>query len=247
MPTPEHIAPVERPITRELCLEVSEATLAAELILPQSPVGLVVFADGDGLSRASLRNRKLATPLHQAGLATLLVDLLTDDEQTRERSPNSNLRLLAYRLEGVTRAIAEPETGELSIGYFCASTGAAAALRAVVAVGEPVHSVVSLGGRLDLVGGDLAYVTAPTLLIAGSRDPQALESARAATKLLRGPHQMTVVDGAGRLFAEPGTLETAARLAAEWFAEHLTATVQPRPPSVNRTTSAASSGSTARA
>jgi putative phosphoribosyl transferase len=108
-----------------------------------------------------------------------------------------------------------------------ASTGAAAALRAAAALGDSVHSVVSLGGGPDIVGGDLAQVTAPTLLLSGSRDPDALGWAREAARLLRAPHALTVVDGAGRLFAEPGTLETAARLSAEWCGYHLTAKVLP--------------------
>jgi hypothetical protein len=134
----------------------------------------------------------------------------------------------------VTRwAIAEPETRELPIGYLGAATGAAAALCAAIAVGGAVQSVVSLGGRPDLAAGDLARVTAAALLLAGGRDLEALERAREAARLLQGPHQMIIVEGAGRLFAEPGTLETAAWLAAEWFTEHLTVTAEPLAASTN--------------
>ena len=173
----------------------------------------------------------------------LLVDLLTAGEQQRRRSPERDLPLIARRLDEVTRwALAESEIPAPPIGYLGASTGAAAALRAAVAVGDAVGSVVSLGGRPELASDDLAEVAAPTLLLAGSRDPEALGWAREAAKLMRGPHELTVVDGAGRLFAEPGTLETAARLSAEWCTDHLAANVAPLGAGVRRTTAAANFG-----
>ena len=222
MPAPEHVGHVQRWTVRELDLANGEATVSAVLALPSSPRGLVVFADGDGLSRASLRNLKLAVPLRRAGLATLLLDPLTDEER-KPRHPRDRLvPLLAHRLEEVTLwLMAQPETAALPIGYLGASTGAAAALRAAADRGDPVSAVVSFGAHPDYAARDLARVTAPTLLVCGTRDPEGVERTRRAAALLRCPHRVQTVDGAGRLFAEPGTLETAAALAAEWFAEHL--------------------------
>jgi putative phosphoribosyl transferase len=135
-----------------------------------------------------------------------------------------DIPLLARRLELVTRwAIAEPDTRGLPIGYFGASTGAAAALRAAAAAGPVVRAVVSRGGRPDLAADRLPYVTAATLLIVGSLDPEVLTLNRRAAMMLRCPHRLSVVGGAGHLFAEPGTLETVARLAVDWFADHLAA------------------------
>jgi pimeloyl-ACP methyl ester carboxylesterase len=187
----------------------------------------VIFAHGSGSSRHSIRNRAVAATLRQAGFATLLFDLLTEQEEGR-RELVFDIPLLARRLELVTRwAIAEPQTRELPVGYFGASTGAAAALRAAAAAGEVVRAVVSRGGRPDLAGDRLAYVTAPTLLIVGGRDVEVLELNRHAARLLRCAHQLTVVDGAGHLFEEPGKLDLVAQLAADWFDTHLTETPQP--------------------
>ncbi len=160
-------------------------------------------------------------------MATLLFDLLTDAEG-RRRDLVFDIPLLARRLEGVTRwAIAEPDTRGLPVGYFGASTGAAAALRAAAVAGDVVQTVVSRGGRPDLAADRLPYVTAATLLLVGSRDPEVLELNRRAAALLRCPHRVVVVDGATHLFSEPGTLETVARLAAEWFLAHLSTAAAP--------------------
>jgi putative phosphoribosyl transferase len=213
--------------TRQLLLDLCGVVLAGDLTLPPDPRGLVIFAHGSGSSRLSPRNREVAETLNEAGLATLLFDLLADAEG-RRRELVFDIPLLARRLEEVTRwAIAEPDTRGLPVGYFGASTGAAAALRGAAAAGDFVQAVVSRGGRPDLAADRLPYVTAPTLLLVGSRDSEVLELNRRALAMLRCPHRLVVVEGAGHLFAEPGTLETVARVAAEWFTAHLTATAPP--------------------
>ena len=221
---------VAQPITsagparpRELLLDLGGVSLAGELTIPVTRRGLVIFAHGSGSSRLSPRNRAVAETLQTRGFATLVFDLLTEREEHR-RELVFDIPLLARRLELVTRwAIAEPETSGLPIGYFGASTGAAAALRAAAAAGPVVRAVVSRGGRPDLAADRLSHVTAPTLLIVGSRDAEVLELNRRAATILRCPHQLAVVDGAGHLFSEPGTLESVGRLASDWFADNLTA------------------------
>ena len=212
---------------RELLLNLGGVSLAGELTIPVKRRGLVIFAHGSGSSRLSPRNRAVAETLQSRGFATLVFDLLTEREEHR-RELVFDIPLLARRLELVTRwAIAEPETSGLAIGYFGASTGAAAALRAAAAAGSVVRAVVSRGGRPDLAADRLSHVTAPTLLIVGSRDAEVLELNRRAATTLRCPHQLAVVDGAGHLFSEPGTLESVGRLASDWFADHLTAAPAP--------------------
>jgi putative phosphoribosyl transferase len=212
-----------RVVSRELLLDIGGVVLAGDLMLGPEPQGLVIFAHGSGSSRLSPRNREVARTLNDAGLATLLFDLLTETEG-RRRELVFDIALLARRLENVTRwAIAEPDTRGLPVGYFGASTGAAAALRAAAAAGDVVQAVVSRGGRPDLAADRLPYVTAATLLLVGRRDPEVLELNRRAAALLRCPHQLAVVEGATHLFSEPGTLEKAARLATDWFVAYLTA------------------------
>jgi putative phosphoribosyl transferase len=216
------------PATRhELLLDIGGVSLAGEITIPGRPPGLVIFAHGSGSSRMSPRNRAVAETLQQAGFATLLFDLLTESEE-RRRELVFDIPLLARRLELVTRwAIAEPDTRGVPVGYFGASTGAAAALRAAAAAGEVVRAVVSRGGRPDLAADRLPNVTAPTLLVVGSLDPEVLALNRRATAMLRCPHRLAVVEGAGHLFAEPGTLETVTRLATHWFTDHLAAAPAP--------------------
>jgi putative phosphoribosyl transferase len=222
---PPPMAPVARPVERELRLDLGGVELGGDLTLPAQPHGLVIFAHGSGSSRLSPRNREVAATLNQAGLATLLFDLLTEPEG-RRRERVFDIPLLARRLEDVTRwAIADPATRGLPVGYFGASTGAAAALRAAAAVGDVVGAVVSRGGRPDLAADRLPYVSAATLLLVGSHDREVLELNRRAAAMLRCPHRLSVVDGAGHLFSEPGTLETVARLTVAWFEEHLAAAV----------------------
>lgn len=195
--------------------------LTGDLSLSDEARGLVVFAHGSGSSRRSPRNRAVARTLNDAGFATLLFDLLTEPE-SQDRRLVFDIDLLAGRLERVTQIVREtPPTYQLPIGYFGASTGAAAALSAAAAVGDDVRAVVSRGGRADLAGDRLRDVVAPTLLIVGSRDPEVLELNRRAAEHLPREHRVTVVDGAGHLFEEPGALEAVARLAGDWFTVHL--------------------------
>ena len=200
--------------------EVVAGGLAGHLTVPEHAVGLVVFAHGSGSGRHSPRNRAVAEVLHCAGLATLLVDLLTPAEEAA-RGPVFDVALLAGRLAGVARwADAEPACTDLPLGYFGASTGAAAALVAA-AQDDTVRAVVSRGGRPDLAGPALADVRAPTLLVVGGHDQQVLELNREAQTRLRCANRLAVVPGASHLFEEPGTLQTAAELARDWFATYL--------------------------
>jgi len=212
----------------ELRLQIGGVALAAELILPERPGGLVIFAHGSGSTRRSPRNRAVASVLNGAGLGTLLFDLLTEQE-ARRRELVFDVPLLAERLEGATRWVtARPDSRRLPVGYFGASTGAAAALRAAAALGELIRAVVSRGGRPDLAADRLPDVSAATLLLVGSRDPEVLALNRQASAILRCPNQLTVIEGADHLFTQPGALATVARLAAEWFEHHLAAASSPR-------------------
>jgi putative phosphoribosyl transferase len=195
-------------------------TLPGKLSLPESAVGLVLFAHGSGSSRLSPRNEFVASVLHESWIGTLLFDLLTMQEAT-DRANVFDINLLADRLVAALRFVMEHDlTAQLPLGLFGASTGAAAAL--VAAAHEPrVRAVVSRGGRPDLAGPWLKRVQVPTLLIVGSHDEEVLLLNRAAAKSLGGEHRLAVVPGATHLFEEPGTLEEAARLAAEWFAQRL--------------------------
>jgi putative phosphoribosyl transferase len=180
---------------------------------------VVVFAHGSGSSRQSPRNLMVAEVLQQAGLATLLFDLLTPIE-AGDRQNVFNIELLARRLLAATR-VARAELSDLPLGYFGASTGAAAALWAATEPETKPRAVVSRGGRPDLAWSRLEQVTAPTLLIVGAADPAVLELNRRAQARLGGEHRLEVVVGATHLFEEPGTLERVAELARDWFAAHL--------------------------
>jgi putative phosphoribosyl transferase len=194
--------------------------LPGRLALPSPPTGLVLFAHGSGSSRHSPRNIHVAGVLHESWIGTLLFDLLTEPEVS-DRVNVFDIPLLAERLMAAVRFVSGLDTTRhLPLGLFGASTGAAAAL--VAAAREPrVTAVVSRGGRPDLAGRKLAVVTAPTLLIVGSEDHEVLELNRQALDLLDCEKRLAIVPGATHLFEEPGTLDEAARLAAEWFAKHL--------------------------
>ena len=194
--------------------------MPGRLTLPGLAIGLVLFAHGSGSSRFSPRNTYVASVLHEAWIGTLLFDLLTPQEET-DRTNVFDIRLLADRLVAAVRFFAEHEqTRHLPLGLFGASTGAAAAL--VAAAEEPrVAVVVSRGGRPDLAGMALGRVHAPTLLIVGGDDTQVLLLNRQALAAMPCEKRLSIVPGATHLFEEPGTLEEAARLAAEWFARHL--------------------------
>jgi putative phosphoribosyl transferase len=194
--------------------------LAGRLCLPAPPTGLVLFAHGSGSSRHSPRNAAVASVLHESWIGTLLFDLLTEQEAT-DRVNVFDVALLAERLLAAIRFVGGLEqTRHLPLGLFGASTGAAAAL--IAAASEPrVCAVVSRGGRPDLAGRKLRAVHAPTLLIVGGDDTDVLALNRQALANLDCDKQLAVIPDATHLFEEPGTLEEAARLAAEWFARHL--------------------------
>ena len=195
-------------------------TLPGRLCLPTPPTGLVLFAHGSGSSRHSPRNASVAAVLHESWIGTLLFDLLTEKEAT-DRVNVFDVALLAERLLAAIRFVSGLEqTRHLPLGLFGASTGAAAAL--IAAASEPrVCGIVSRGGRPDLAGRKLRAVHAPTLLIVGGDDTDVLALNRQALAELDCEKQLAVIPDATHLFEEPGTLEEAARLAAEWFARHL--------------------------
>jgi alpha-beta hydrolase superfamily lysophospholipase len=206
------------------------ARLGGHLTIPEDAAGIVVFAHGSGSSRHSPRNRYVASVLNEAGLGTLLFDLLTPAEE-HDRANVFDIDLLAHRLVAVTAWLRhQADAAGASIGYFGASTGAAAALCAAAEPDADIAAVVSRGGRPDLAGRDLADVRAPTLLIVGGRDNVVLELNRAAERRLRGPNRLAVVPGASHLFEEPGTLQAAAALARDWFITHLVPAPQPAGP-----------------
>ncbi|BAW07718.1 conserved hypothetical protein [Nocardia seriolae] len=195
--------------------------MAGRLVVPEDPVGLVVFAHGSGSSRHSPRNRYVAEVLQRAGLGTLLFDLLTPEEEPNRRNV-FDIDLLSRRLADVTVWLAgQPRAEGLSIGYFGASTGAAAALRAATDPRVEIAAVVSRGGRPDLARQALSLVRAPTLLIVGGHDHVVLELNRLAAQLMSCEVVLSVVPGATHLFEEPGTLTMAAELARDWFTARL--------------------------
>ena len=199
--------------------------IIADLVLPESAQGLIVFAHGSGSSRHSPRNRQVARALNQRQLATLLLDLLTVEEEL-DRANVFDIGLLAERLVAATRwTRTEPLLAELPIGYFGASTGAAAALCAAAELGDEIGAVVSRGGRPDLAAARVAGVRAPVLMIVGGHDEIVIELNREARSLLRAPSELAIVPGATHLFEEPGALEEVSRLAGEWFERHLTRAV----------------------
>lgn len=205
----------------EVGIPIQDATLAGDLIVPSKATGLVIFAHGSGSSRLSVRNRFVAETLNARGLATLLLDLLTQEEGT-VRANVFDVRLLANRLLAATRwADRSTEVGGLPHGYFGASTGAAAALWATAEVGGGIHAVVSRGGRPDLAEERLGDVTAPTLLIVGGNDWTVIDLNEQAASLLNCPHELAIVPDATHLFEEPGALERVAELAGGWLEKYL--------------------------
>jgi pimeloyl-ACP methyl ester carboxylesterase len=202
--------------------------LEGNLTLPKDAKTIVLFAHGSGSSRHSPRNRYVAQLLNEAKLATLLVDLLTPDEEAidlRTMQIRFDIDLLAERLIGVTDWLTEHrDTRHLRLGYFGASTGAAAALVATATRPKVVGAVVSRGGRPDLAGPALEHVRAPTLLIVGGNDLQVIDLNRWAFSQLRCEKQLAIVPNATHLFEEPGALDEVARLAREWFVRYLSAT-----------------------
>lgn len=209
---------------REFALTLTDRGLPADLTVPaEPPIGLVIFAHGSGSSRHSSRNRMVARELNRHRLATLLFDLLTDEE-ARDRANVFDIGMLAERLAAVTRAASElDELRDLPVGLFGASTGAAAALVAAAELGHAVGAVVSRGGRPDLAGRRLAEVHSPTLLLVGGLDHEVLRLNRTAMAAMSTMCELRVIPHATHLFEEPGTLELVAENAAGWFTRHLTA------------------------
>lgn len=209
----------------EVQIRAGGAVLAGNLVIPKSACGIVLFAHGSGSGRYSPRNRQVAEALQRRGLATLLLDLLTAEEEAID-AQTAHLRfdidLLAQRLVYATDQIeSDSETGGLRIGYFGASTGAAAALVAAAARPRVVRAVVSRGGRVDLARAAQPHVKAPTLLIVGGEDEMVVELNRDALEGLQAVKKLVVIPGASHLFEEPGALAEVARLAGNWFLEHL--------------------------
>ena len=211
-------------IESDVAINSDAELVRGTLVAPTSATAIVVFAHGSGSGRFSPRNQFVARVLQQAGLATLLVDLL-EDHEAKDRARVFDIALLAGRLESVAHWLAtQPETAPMRLGYFGASTGAGAALLAAAKQGNSVSAIVSRGGRPDLACDALDSVSAPTLLIVGGNDETVLELNREAYDLLRCPRKLVVVRGASHLFPEPGTLEEVARLARDWLLQYLVRT-----------------------
>lgn len=206
-------------------VSAGRVVLEGSLCVPEGATGVVLFAHGSGSSRLSPRNQQVARVLREGGLATLLFDLLTPHEEMADERTGRlrfDIRLLADRVVAATDWLKqEPESKRLDIGYFGASTGAAAALVAAAERPDVVGAVVSRGGRPDLTGEALPLVKAPTLLLVGGRDHEVLMINRQALERLRAPKELVVVPEATHLFEEPGALEEVARLATDWFVAHL--------------------------
>ena len=225
-------SPLEREGTeRQVRVDAGMVTLDGDLNLPAGARAVVLFAHGSGSSRHSPRNRQMARLLNEARLATLLVDLLTPDEERvdlRTGYFRFDIGLLASRLIAATDWLAHnPDTGQLRIGYFGASTGAGAALVAAADQPQLVGAIVSRGGRPDLAEPTLPRVRAPTLLIVGKRDTGVIELNRAALARVRCEKELVIIPGATHFFEEPGALDAMARVARTWFERHLVPAGEP--------------------
>lgn len=211
---------IERELASAVTISLQDVTLEGFLEIPAAATGLVVFAHGSGSSRLSPRNNAVARVLRQSGLGTLLVDLLTEAED-QYYGRRFEIELLSRRLMAITRWLSGDElTASLGIGYFGASTGAAAALEAAAELGEPVQAVVSRGGRVDMAP-HIGRVQSPTLFIVGAQDYDVLELNEAAFEQLDTRKQLAVIPRATHLFEEPGALERVAELSAGWFNQYL--------------------------
>ncbi len=208
----------------EVQIHAGRAVLSGNLTIPQNAAALVLFAHGSGSSRHSPRNQFVARTLNDAGLGTLLFDLLTPDEEAidmRTREHRFNIGLLAERLLHATRWVKQQkQTRDLRVGYFGSSTGGGAALVAAAELPQDVCAVVSRGGRPDLAGDALPNVQAPTLLIVGGNDDIVIELNEMARDQMRCEVKLETVPGATHLFEEPGALEKVANLASDWFNSH---------------------------
>ena len=206
-------------------IHAGSATLEGDLVVPEKATGVVLFAHGSGSSRFSSRNRYVADFLNQAGLGTLLIDLLTKKEEALDMRTGHlrfDIGMLADRLAGAAEWLSKnPKTSSLRIGLFGASTGGGAALVAAASRPDRIAAVVSRGGRPDLAGRALPRVKAPTLLIVGGDDVPVIEMNQEAYDQMTCERRMEIVPGASHLFEEPGTLEIVARLARDWFTRYL--------------------------
>src|SRR6059058_6179393 len=215
----------------EVEIQAGHAVLSGNLTIPDGASGLVVFAHGSGSSRHSPRNQFVARTFNDAGLATLLFDLLTPEEESVDlytREHRFDIGLLAERLVAATKwAREQKQTRDLKIGYFGSSTGGGAALVAAAELPNEVGAVVSRGGRPDLAGAALPKVKAPTLLIVGGEDHVVIELNEEARAQMKCECKIEIVPGATHLFEEPGTLEQVAKLASDWFLLHAAGTVGP--------------------
>jgi putative phosphoribosyl transferase len=215
----------------EVHISAGRATLAGNLNIPMSATALVLFAHGSGSSRHSPRNQFVARTLNDTGLATLLFDLLTPEEElvdTRTAELRFDIDLLAKRLVHATKwAKRQQQTRELGIGYFGSSTGGGAALVAAAQLPDDVEAVVSRGGRPDLAGAALPTVQAPTLLIVGGQDDIVIELNERARDQMRFKVKLEIIPGATHLFEEPGALEQVAKLASDWFSLHAAGSAGP--------------------
>lgn len=202
-------------------IQLEDVSLQADLFIPENSVGLVIFSHGSGSSRLSKRNLFVAAVLQKKGMATLLFDLLTEEEDL-DYSARFNIDLLTRRLIAVTRQLnRHPLTAHLEKGFFGASTGAASALMAAAELGKEIKAIVSRGGRVDMAAEKLQEISAPTLFIVGGDDEVVLQLNENAFTRLKCEKQLEIIPGASHLFEEPGTLEEVARLSAQWFSEHL--------------------------
>lgn len=210
----------QQPTVEDVTVQAGPIALPGILSIPPDPQGYVIFAHGSGSSRLSSRNQAVARWLVDRGCATLLFDLLTNEEAA-DRQNVFDIPLLGGRVVEATNWLrARPEAASQAIGLFGASTGAAAALVAAARLGDAITSVVSRGGRPDLAIPDMPQVTSPILMIVGSRDEQVLDLNRKAQQHMTCKNKLTVIPGATHLFEEPGTLEEAARCAGDWLLNH---------------------------
>lgn len=210
---------------RDIEIPVDKGSIKGTLTIPKKARGIIIFAHGSGSSRFSPRNQYVAKELQRGGFATLLLDLLTDkeeEEDVRTREHRFDIPLLTGRLTAATKWCQKDKSaGTLPIGYFGASTGAAAALSAAAELGDSVKAVVSRGGRPDLAIDKLAEVVTPTLLIVGGNDYAVIDMNRSAAEYLNVKKEILIIQGATHLFEEPGALEKVAQAAGDWFVTHL--------------------------
>jgi dienelactone hydrolase len=216
----------------EVAIAVDGVVLDGDLEIPAKATGIVIFAHGSGSSRKSPRNREVAKAICDRGMGTLLFDLLTPDEEREDDVTGAlrfDIQMLARRLEGATRwLLSQPGRKDMKIGFFGASTGAAAALLAAAHLGNRVSAVVSRGGRPDLASGVLAQVRCPTLLIVGGLDELVLRLNEDAKSEMTCETELRIIPGATHLFPEPGKLEQVAKMSARWFETHFSEAIEER-------------------